>query len=163
MAYVLDGKKLDLDRQFVHPDGRQFSKDFLRKATEQERASIGVTWVEPEAESESQEYDRRFYWGPDKPKNLEPLKQRWMEAQSLEAQNLLAPSDWRVVKARELGDHVDREWFDYRREVRKACNERQEDILNQTDVEGLKALIENPEHPWPEAPAIDYISQFEDP
>jgi hypothetical protein len=80
------------------------------------------------------------------------LKTLWKQKQSDIAGSLLAPSDWRVIKARETGGNVPIDWFNYRKAVRTACNTRQTEINNCADVAALKELIDNPTTLWPEEP-----------
>ncbi len=103
-------------------------------------------------------WDQRFYWGVDNPKQLndEPavdqdgnelgytqtgLKTLWKQKQNEIAASLLAPSDWRVIKARETGGQVNIDWFNYRKAVRTTCNTRQAEIDKCADVPALKELL----------------------
>ena len=161
----LNGKTLRYDKAFVH-DGMQYPANWLRLTSLEEKQAIGIVEV-PDAPVAS--WDRRFYWGVDNPKQLndEPvlnedgeetgetstgLKTLWKAKQSDTASSLLAPSDWRVVKARETGGQVPIAWFNYRRDVRAACNTRQAEIDACEDVAALVELINNPTTPWPEEP-----------
>ena len=54
---------------------------------------------------------------------------------------ILAPSDWRVIKARETGSQVNIDWFNYRKAVRAACNTRQGEIDKAADVPALIELL----------------------
>ena len=114
----------------------------------EEKQAIGIS----EVVVTSQSWDQRFYWGVDNPKNLDDLKTLWKQKQSDIAGSLLARSDWRVIKARETGSSVPINWFNYRRDVRTACNTRQTEINNCADVAALKSLIDNPTTLWPEEP-----------
>ena len=55
---------------------------------------------------------------------------------------LLAPSDWRVVKATETGGTMDSGWKTWRASVRTKCNSMQTQIDNASDVDALAALFE---------------------
>ena len=99
-------------------------------------------------------WDQRFYWGVDNPKDLDQLKATWKQKQNDIASSLLAPSDWRVIKASEVTDYtVESEWTTYRAAVRTACNTRQTEIDNCADVAALKELIDNPTTSWPTEPS----------
>ena len=65
----------------------------------------------------------------------------WKQKQNDIAASLLAPSDWRVIKARETGGQVPLVWFNYRRDVRAVCNTRQTEIDACADVPALKELL----------------------
>jgi hypothetical protein len=144
----LDGKTLQYDRAFQH-NGISYPANWLRLTTLEEKQAIGIVEV---ADPVVGVWDQRFYWGVDNPKDLDDLKALWKETQSEIAGSLLAPSDWRVIKARETGSSVPIDWFNYRRDVRTACNTRQTEIDNCADVEALKSLIDNPTTTWPEEP-----------
>ena len=58
---------------------------------------------------------------------------------------LLAPSDWRVVKATETGDAMDSGWKTYRASVRTKCNSMQTEIDNASDVDALATLFKRNE------------------
>ena len=76
----------------------------------------------------------------------------WKAKQSEYASATLGQSDWRVIKARETGGQVPIAWFNYRRDLRAACNTRQAEIDACKDVAALVELIDNPTTPWPEEP-----------
>ena len=162
MGYQLsDGTKLPLDVAFTTPDGVQRPANFLRLSTERDRELLGITWVD----ETSNNYDQRFYWGVDNPKQLNDeaildedgndtgevqtgLKTLWKAKQNEIAASLLAPSDWRVVKELEINSSFSAaktayptEWQTYRAAVRTACNTRQTEIDNCADVAALKELL----------------------
>ena len=161
----LDGKTLQYDRAFTH-NGISYPANWLRLTTLAEKQAIGIVEVPDQPQAV---WDQRFYWGVDNPKQLNDqpavdedgnelgytqtgLKTLWKQKQSEIAASLLAPSDWRVIKARETGGQVPLVWFNYRRDVRAVCNTRQTEINNCADVAALKELIDNPTTPWPEEP-----------
>ena len=144
----LDGKTLQYNRAFTH-NGISYPANWLRLTTLEEKQAIGIVEV---ADPVDGVWDQRFYWGVDNPKDLDNLKTLWKQKQSDIAGSLLAPSDWRVIKARETGGNVPIDWFNYRRDVRTACNTRQTEIDNCADVAALKELIDNPTTTWPEEP-----------
>ena len=143
----LNGKTLQYDRAFTH-NGISYPAKWLRLTTLEEKLAIGIV----EVADTSQSWDQRFYWGVDNPKDLDDLKSLWKQQQNEIAASLLAPSDWRVIKARETGGQVPLAWFNYRRDVRAVCNTRQTEIDNCADVATLKELIDNPTTNWPEQP-----------
>ena len=145
----LDGKTLQYDRAFTH-NGFSYPANWLRLTTLAEKQAIGIVEV---ADTPTETWDQRFYWGVDNPKDLDELKTVWKQEQNNTAALLLAPSDWRVVKASEVTDYtVETEWTTYRAAVRTACNTRQTEIDNCADVAALKELIDNPTTTWPEQP-----------
>ena len=144
----LDGKTLRYGKAFTH-NGISYPANWLRLTSLKEKQAIGIVEV---ADPVVGVWDQRFYWGVDNPKDLDDLKTLWKQKQSSIAGSLLAPSDWRVIKARETGSNVPIDWFNYRRDVRTACNTRQTEIDNCADVAALKELIDNPTTTWPEEP-----------
>ena len=58
-----------------------------------------------------------------------------------ECAQLLAPSDWRVIKATETGGTMDSGWKTWRASVRTKCNSMQTQIDNASDVDALAALF----------------------
>ena len=155
MGYQLaDGTKLPLDVAWTDPDGIQRPANWLRLSTERDRELLGITWVADTSNS----YDQRFYWNSSTPKQLndEPavdiegnetgetptgLKTLWKAKQNEIAASLLASSDWRVIKAKETSTNIPSTWKTYRAAVRTACNTRQTEIDNCSDVAALKELL----------------------
>ena len=60
-----------------------------------------------------------------------------------ECASILAPSDWRVVKATETSGTIDSGWKTWRAAVRTKCNSMQTQIDNAADVDALEALYTN--------------------
>jgi hypothetical protein len=56
--------------------------------------------------------------------------------------NILADSDWMVVKATETSTTMDSGWKTWRASVRTKCNSMQTQIDGATNVDELKALFE---------------------
>ena len=63
--YKLNGKPLTLDRPFT-VDGTQYPSNWLRMASEADKAALGITW-----EADPAPVDFRFYWSEGNPKALE--------------------------------------------------------------------------------------------
>ena len=70
-----------------------------------------------------------------------PIKTLWKAKQNEIAASLLAPSDWRVIKAKETSTNIPSTWKTYRAAVRTACNTRQSEIDACSDVAALKELM----------------------
>ena len=154
MGYQLNGKALPLDVAWTDPDGIARPANWLRLSTERDRELLGITW----ADEAVAVYDQRFYWGVDNPKPLDDqpevdnegnetgntqtgLKTLWKAKQDEIAASLLATSDWRVIKAKETSSNIPSVWKTYRAAVRTACNTRQTEIDNCSDVGRLKELL----------------------
>ena len=69
---------------------------------------------------------------------LKTIKKRIIDN---ECAQLLAPSDWRVIKATETGGTMDSGWKTWRASVRTKCNSMQTQIDNASDVDALAALF----------------------
>ena len=54
---------------------------------------------------------------------------------------ILAPSDWRVIKAKETGGTINSGWKTWRASVRTKCNSMQTQIDNASDVDALATLF----------------------
>jgi hypothetical protein len=70
-------------------------------------------------------------------KGLKTIKKELVDNQCAQ---LLAPSDWRVVKATETGDAMDSGWKTWRASVRTKCNSMQTQINNAANVDALATL-----------------------
>ena len=136
MGYQIGDRKLPLDIAFDHNE-IQYPANWLRLSTAEQRDELGITWVA----DTSQNYDQLFYWGVDNPKDLDGLKTLWKSKQSEIAGSLLAPSDWRVIKAKETSSNMPAAWKTYRAAIRTACNTRQTEIDACSDVAALKELV----------------------
>lgn len=122
--FLLNGRPLPLDTPFEH-DGVQYPANWLRLASPEDRAAIGITEVTIQPRP-----DDRFYWvdGPALdgtwsaiPKDLDGLKKQWSAQFKQTAWTLLAPSDWLVVRKQEVGTAIPAEWSSYRDMVRSTC------------------------------------------
>ena len=76
--------------------------------------------------------------GDVKVEGLKTIKKKSIDNQCA---GLLAPSDWRVVKATETGGTMDSGWKTWRASVRTKCNSMQTQIDNASDVDALAALF----------------------
>ena len=133
----LGDKPLAYDRAFTDPKtGIQYPANWLRMASLSEKQAIGIVEV-----ADPPRYDQRFYWGIGNPKDLDGLKSLWSKKQDEIAASLLAPSDWRVIKAKETGSNVPSAWKTYRAAVRTSCNARQAEVAAVTTVEDLIELF----------------------
>jgi hypothetical protein len=161
MGYQIGDRKLPLDVAWTDADGIQRPANWLRLSTERDRELLGITWVADTSNS----YDQRFYWSESNPKQLNDeaildedgndtgevqtgLKTLWKAKQNEIDASLLAPSDWRVVKELEVNSSFSAArtaypsaWMTYRAAVRTACNTRQTEIDNCSDVAALKELL----------------------
>ena len=147
MAFLLNGKPLAVDRSFRDADGNTYPSNFLRIATEEQKAAIGITW-EPDPEP----VDTRFYWDHNLPKNIDDLKTQWIKQQKEIAASLFAPTDWYIIRKVDTGIDVPNAIKLYRDEIRLTSDGREDQISQVTTVEELITLVNNNLVPWPENP-----------
>jgi hypothetical protein len=140
--FLLDGKPLSPDVAFTTPDGTQFPANWLRCATPEERAAIGITEVPDPAP-----YDQRFYWGPGLPKDHGQLVDQWNDQTRETANSLLQPSDWMVIREADNGAEVPLEVKEYRQAIRQRCGTKLDAIEATTTTEELAAYITGPDYP----------------
>ena len=68
--FKLNNRTIGLDTPFTDEAGTQYPSNWLRLATPEQRAAIGITEV-----ADPEPYDDRFYWGVDNPKQLEDIEE----------------------------------------------------------------------------------------
>jgi hypothetical protein len=156
--FILNGTPLALDRAFTTPDGTQYPQNWLRLATPEQRAAIGITEVPDEIP-----YDQRYFWGYDTDGNLIPkqledetitpeegesytqtgLKTQHIRQTKETANTLLAPTDWYVIRQLERNIEVPEDIAEFRAEVLAVSDTREELISAVTTVEELKSLYES--------------------
>lgn len=151
--FLLNGKRLGLDMPFEH-DGMQYPANWLRLASAEDRAAIGITEV-----AEQSRPDDRFYWVSGMnddgsysaiPKDLADLKAEWSDRFKQMAYTMLAPSDWLVVRKQENGTAIPAEWTTYREGVRSTCALAIEDLNLKNDLDAFIAAVLAVE--WPRSP-----------
>lgn len=150
MAFLLNGRPLALDTPFEH-EGFLYPANWLRLASDEEKAAIGITEVAPPPV-----YDQRFYWGFDQdggliPKDLEGLKAQWIATVKETAGQLLARTDWMVVRQMDAGVEMSQGTKDWRSAIRQAANDKEQMLMAAEDVAALCALVTSPDFfVWPE-------------
>ena len=151
--FILDGKPLSPDRAFTH-DGVQDPANWLRLATPDERAAIGITEV-PDPPT----YDQRFYWGYDADGNLIPkdhaqLVEQWTNQTRQTANTLLAPTDWIIIREADNGKPADPAIKTWREDIRLATGTKNAAITATVDTPELAAYITGVDYPvWPSDPS----------
>lgn len=133
--FLLNGNPLPLDTAFTGADGTQYPNNWLRLASPEERASIGIT-----EQADPATYDDRFYWSAGHAKDLDQCKATMTAQVKQTAGSLLAPTDWKIVRFAETGTVVDTATSEYRAAVRAASNANEQAIADCTTVEELAAL-----------------------
>lgn len=145
--FILDGRPLSPDVPFEH-DGISYPANWLRLASPEERAAIGVT-----EEPDPAPYDQRFYWGPGLPKDHTELMDLWVIQTRHTANTLLAPSDWLVVREMDNGTPVPEPWTLWRENIRAATSTKCDAIRATVDTDELAAYLTGADYPaWPASP-----------
>jgi hypothetical protein len=156
--FILDGKPLSPDVPFTH-DGIQYPANWLRLATPEERAAIGITEVPDPAP-----YDQRFYWGYDAdghliPKDHAQLVEQWVGQTRQTANSLLAPTDWIIIREADNGKAADPVLKTWREEIRLAAGSKNYEIGQTADTDALAAYITGADYPaWPVDPYAPVIA-----
>ena len=158
--FQLDNKPLALDTAFTH-GGISYPANWLRLASQAERAAIGITEVDDPAS-----WDDRFYWGVDNPKQLEDeiiipeegqdfesytqkgLKSQWSEQIKDTTNKLLASSDWMIIRKYERKVAIPEATVTYRAAVLAECDRLLAAIDAAADVDALAAVVGA--QGWPE-------------
>ena len=163
MGFLINGQPLFVGRPFTDANGVQYPSNWLRLASEDEKAAIGITW-----EADPVPVDTRFYWSEGNPKRLNDensvdengdaifdadgnqvvnygLKTEWVKKQKQIASTLLAPSDWYVTrKAEDSTAEIPAAIATYRAAVRTTSGTREGEINACNTTDELVALLTNP-------------------
>ena len=158
------GKSWVDDNNIRHPSNWNIWTDAYKK-------SMGLTWEDPP--SIPTPYDDRFYLGRDDKGNLREksltdvnvvdldgkalidpntgkqmvdlgLKSVWIAKTKEKTNNLLARTDWMVVRKSEKGTAIPTATATYRDKVRTACDTIETKINNCSNLTEFKALFDNP-------------------
>lgn len=156
--FILDNKPIQIDTPFEH-DGTSYPANWLRLATSEERAAIGITEI-----PDYPRPDDRFYFvsGPNEdgtytaiPKDLAGLKTTWAAQTRQTAYTLLLPSDWMIVRKVENATDVPAEWTTYREAIRTKTADVVTALEAAADIDAFIAVVTGVEWPVsPDAPQI---------
>jgi len=150
--FILDGKPLSPDVPFEH-DGIQYPANWLRLASPDERAAIGITEV-----PDPVPYDQRFQWGwteGGQPiwKDHGQLVEQWSQQTRTTAGTLLQPTDWMIIRHADNGTEIPIDWQLWRQLVRITTGDKITAIEATTTTEELAAYITGADYPtWPDQP-----------
>ena len=174
--YKQNGKPLTLDRPFT-VDGTQYPSNWLRLASEADKAALGITW-----EADPAPVDYRFYWSEGNPKAMEDkeesdengnplyvqeydaatesmvdtterlvtkgLKSTWIAQVKDTAGKMLATTDWMVIRKAERNVDIPADTQAYRAGVVAECARLEAAIAGAASVEALIAVV-NAQN-WPQ-------------
>ena len=167
--YKQNGKPLTLDRPFT-VDGTQYPSNWLRMASEADKAALGITW-----EADPAPVDYRFYWSEDNPKALEDkeesdengnplyvqeydaatesmvdtterlvtkgLKSTWIAQVKATAGSMLATTDWMVIRKAERDVPIDADVAAKRAAILAEANRLEAAISACADVDALITVV----------------------
>lgn len=156
--FLLNGKPLAIDVPFSTEDGTQYPANWLRLASDDDKAAVGITEVADPVRA-----DDRFYWNGDinTPKALDDkeqtdeqgnksvaqgLKSQFIGQIKAQAGSMLSATDWKIVRAAEGIKAVDQATLTARAEIRAASDANEAAVLACTTVAELAAL----QFTWPE-------------
>jgi hypothetical protein len=143
--FLLDGQPLPPDRAFTDINGIQRPANWLRLASPDERAAAGVTEV-----PDPPNYDQRFYWGPDLPKDHGQLVEQWTNQTRITANTLLQPTDWIIIREADNGTPAGVALKQWRQDIRVATGTKVTAIKQTADTAALAAYITGVDYPvWP--------------
>ena len=152
--FKLNNQPIGLDQPFTTEDGTQYPANWIRLASAEERAAIGITEVDDPAS-----YDDRFYWGVDNPKQLEDeiviaeegqdfptyeqkgLKSQWSAQIKDTTNKLLAATDWMVIRKAERSVDIPAATQTYRTAVIAEADRLEAAIAACDNVESLIAVV----------------------
>lgn len=155
--FLLNGKPLAVDTPF-QIDGTSYPANWLRLTSIEEKNAVGIT----EVPDDVIDYDSRFYWGVDNPKQLDDLtvtpeegvpyiqyglKHQWITQVKDTANKLLAVSDWMVIRKAERNVDVPQSTSAYRISIINECTRLVAAINACTDVPSLIAIVTTQD--WP--------------
>jgi hypothetical protein len=140
--FTLNGTPISADVAFTHND-IQYPANWIRLATPEERAAIGIEEVPDPAW-----YDQRFYWGVDNPKDLDQLKTQWIAQTKADANANLSQTDWMVIRKAERGVDIPADVAAARAAAIQEANDKEAAITASTTVEELIDAV------FPPAPVI---------
>jgi hypothetical protein len=155
--FLLNGQPLSPDAAFTDPaTGIQYPANWLRLASPEDRAAIGITEA-----PDPIWYDQRFYWGPELPKEHDQLVEQWVGQTRATANTLLAPTDWMVIREADNGKPMDAAIKAERQGIREAAGTKIAAINATATTAELAAYITSAAYsswsapePAPEAPVV---------
>jgi hypothetical protein len=153
MALLLDGRKLSLDAPFTH-NGFSYPANWLRLTTQADKDALGIVEVPDLVES----WDQRFFWGVDQEgmliaKDHDQLKKQWAQTVKETAGQMLAQTDWMVIRQMDTGVEMPQKVKDLRLAVRNAANEKEQSLLDTLDTLSLSEVVgASGFFMWPEMP-----------
>ena len=144
--YTLNDQVLKPGQGFEDSTGKYYPSNWLETSTEAEKEAIGIVYTPDPEPTPAPSYDRRFYWGPDNPKDLTELKTTWIELTKDKAYNLLSETDWVVIRSVDPSNRISSSDIDAavqteRETIRTNCATKESAIQDCTTVPELETYI----------------------
>lgn len=148
--FLLDNKPLPLDQPFTHPTtGVRYPANWLRLSSLAEKHEIGIVEVPDPVDN----YDQRFYWGPNNPKDHGQLVEQWSQQTRTTANTLLQPTDWVIIREADNGKPADPVLKQWREDIRLATGNKVAAIAATADTAALAVYITGADYStWPSDP-----------
>jgi hypothetical protein len=145
--FLLNGQRLNEGVSFYDANGTQYPAGWLNQSTEEQKAAIGITWVE-----DPTPVDTRFYWDHNLPKALEDkleedgsttkgLKSNFIAQIKDTAGKLLASTDWYIIRKAERNVDIPSEIALKRTQIVTEANRLETDIQASSTVEDLIEVL----------------------
>ena len=132
-------------------NGVQYPRNWIINATEEERAAIGLEWVNDDRPRVNERYYRvrgkRGDWTVT-PVDLDDAKASDIVGVKKSAAARLAPTDWLVIRQSESGAVIPADITEFRASTRAYSNTAEAAINACEDVDALAALKQE----WPKSP-----------
>ena len=130
--FTLNGTPISIDNEYTTEEGVTYPH--LRDPAVRE--ALGVVDV-----PDPQDYDQRFYWGVDNPKDLTQLKTQWIAQTKANANAELSQTDWMVIRKAERNIDIPAEVASARAATIQSANDKEAAITAATTVEELIAAL----------------------
>jgi len=152
-TYQLHDGRTVSDSMAFTLDEIQYPSNWLLLSSEEERSERGITGPLPKPP----QYDQRFYWAPNQPKDHTGLVDEYIGHIKRNAGSMLSDSDWYITRMAETGSGVPQQVLDRRAEIRAYSNIKEQALLATTSTEELAAYVTGPNYSlWePDAPAAE--------
>lgn len=143
--FTLNGTPVSIDNPYTTEEGVTYPH--LRDPSVRE--ALGVVEV-----ADPEQYDQRFYWGVDNPKDLDQLKSDWIKQTKAVAGSLLAQTDWMVIRKAERDIAIPLDVVAARGAIILEQDSKQQAIEAATTVEELIAAVFPPVQAVQSVPAL---------
>ena len=133
--YTINGRPIPQDSPFTDANGTQYPANWIRLASNAEKAAIGIEWI-----ADPEPFNDRFYWSAGHPKDIDQCKAMLIAQVKQTAAALLEPTDWKVIRFIESAAPIGTTVTAYREAIRADSNNHETAINACTTVDELAAL-----------------------